>query len=100
MDLKYTLKDILRLDSIYGLLPFHERIIVRGKLLEWHWAVLPNSVMNLVTYLSQVDVPMPDLRFGQDRLVYVVHDGFVQPLEEYRAQNKDIETILKEVIKR
>lgn len=98
-ELKFVLLDILRLDSIFQLLPYHERITVRGKLLGWQWAVLPERVQKLVAYLEQCPVNLPQLKIGQDRLTYVQIDDVQQFVGDYRKLHKDFEKELKKIIK-
>lgn len=49
---KQTLQDVLRLDTVFGLLSYHERINVRGVMLGWDWAVLSDNAHNLADWLQ------------------------------------------------
>lgn len=99
IELKQTLQDVLRLDSVYGLLDYAERINVRGYMLDWYWAALSPGVINLVAFLSENEVVIPALKIGQDRLVYVQneHSWELLSIDDYRAENEQIANYLKSI---
>lgn len=94
------LQDILRLDSIYGILLPLERTHVRGRMLGWHWAELSEPVCNLIEFLEVVDsIEIPNLKLGQDRLTYVVQGDKLTQIDVYRIENKKTQDILNQIIK-
>ncbi len=96
---KILLQQILRLDSIYNLLSSAERTNVRGKLLDWHWATLSESIQNLMQFLQANEVEIPVLKVGQDRLTYVVKPDELKPLDVYRQENKELQNGLIQIMR-
>lgn len=101
---KQTLQDVLRLDTVYGLLQYHERINVRGVMLGWDWAALSDNVRAFAEWLRYnaiVGFEVPALRVGQDRITYVYDElsGVLYTIEDYRKLNAHIAEMLEAICK-
>lgn len=92
---KQDLQIVLRLDTIYGLFSFWERMRVRGYMQGYRWAVLPDKARLLLHFVEDTDCNPPILKVGQDRLVYVED----MLLEDYATQTADIGRKLKQLIR-
>lgn len=92
---KQNLQIVLRLDTIYGLLTFWERMAVRGYMQGYRWAVLHDKARLLLHFVEDTNCNPPILRVGQDRLTYV--DNVL--IKDYAKQTADFGRELKELIR-
>lgn len=92
------LQTILRLDSIYNLLTFTERLHIRGMMLGWHWASFPERLQPLINWLVQSTYTPPDLVYGQDRLAYVVEGEERVLVKEYAQQTSGLHNNFKMIL--
>lgn len=88
---KQDLQIVLRLDTIYGLLSFWERMRVRAYMQEWDWGELPEKAEKLLYFVRDTGYVPPSLLVKEDRLTYV--DGVL--IEEYIKQTSDLDKYLK-----
>ena len=85
---KEILKNILKLDSIYKLLDWEDRIIIH-LLLQYKIETSSQNITILYDWLQKGRWLPPIIRYGQDRLLYVEHESGDKILvEEYRKHTK------------
>lgn len=91
---KQDLQIVLRLDTIYGLLTFGERMRVRGYMQEWDWAELPEKAEKLLCFIRDTGYVPPPLSVKEDRLTYV---GGVL-IDDYIKSKSELEKELKSLV--
>ncbi len=90
------LKDILRLDSIYGLLKWQERIYLQGYILGREWAELPKRIEPLIEYLEkQSSYCLPVLKVDAE----LNHYADDVPLKEYVKKTVEMKCFFENLIR-
>lgn len=89
---------VFRLDSLYGVLTTGEKVYLRACFLGRRWGYIPERVKLLLNWSQLEFINLPELRVGQDRLVYVLDRSGMVPIEKYRAQNRYMERRIRTVL--
>ncbi|MFV0375987.1 MAG: hypothetical protein ACK5JD_01650 [Mangrovibacterium sp.] len=98
IELNKKLLLVFRIDSLYGVLTSGEKVYLRACFLGRRWGYIPERVKFLLNWSQLELLNLPELRVGQDRLVYVLDRSGMVPIEKYRAQNRYMERRIRTVL--
>ena len=88
----YYLHTLLQLDSLYRFLTWGERMIIHAQMLEKTKRTTEN-IERFLFFVESEKWQAPEMRYGQDRLLYYLkEEGFQkwEQAEEYRKQNPEL----------
>ena len=86
----FQYQDLLKLDSFYRILTFKERITLHALILKKPNAPKLNArCQAFVGWINDTNWEAPEIRFGQDRLLYYKSEETNIPIEEYAEKHPE-----------